>query len=130
MCGFFFIYFPPFRKNVLLCPHRGRFSNTFLWSEIWWIFWAQQKKYLVTAKKCTSPFRCSLASAFGSNHPAWITSIPDRWRAIILRIFPYEVLIVFVFYFDCLKHSNFYPNVLLCIILTKTGMIEHLWKSV
>ena len=93
-------------------------------------FLGTAKKYLVTAKKCTSPFRCSLASAFGSNHPAWITSIPDRWRAIILRIFSYEVLIVFVFYFDCLKHSNFYPNILLYIIQTITGMIKYLWKNV
>ena len=58
------------------------------------------------------------------------TLIPDRWRAVIPRIFSCEVLIVFGFYFDRFKHFNFYPNVLLCIIQTKTGMIKHLRKNV
>ena len=60
----------------------------------------------------------------------FLTLIPDRWRAVILRIFSCEVLFVFVFYFDRFKHSNFYPNILLYIIQTITGMIKYLWKNV
>ena len=61
----------------------------------------------------------------------FLTLIPDRWRAVISRIFSCEVLFVFIFYFDRFKHSNFYPNILLYIIQTITGslLIEINWLS-
>ena len=62
-------------QTVILVPELSRFSNNILWSEIFRIIFADQNKNFVTVNKLPDPFRCSLASAFRSNHPVRITSI-------------------------------------------------------
>ena len=62
-------------QTVILVVELSRFSNNILWSEIFWIIFADQNKNFVTVNKFPDPFRCSLASAFRSNHPVRITSI-------------------------------------------------------